>query len=747
MADEVASWICCGWLTTLEGVFNDLQAEAAEHSVVCNENSVRKAAKTGRKIHRHAQVVGVTTTGAALYRDLLASVNPCVVLVEEAAEIMEPQVLAALPDCVQQLVMIGDHEQLPPPVENFDMKRRGLDISMFQRLIESGHPHVVLHLQNRMRDEIAELLRVLRIYKKLETNPRTTRKNKAPGCVRTSLFFWSHSEPEAKSGFSYYNEAEARMVSHLAIWMAKQHNVGLDKVTVIAAYKEQVRLIRRQITQLFQQDDFARALPGSPLLPGQAEPGKKDERLRSPIRVESIDNFQGDENDIIIVSLVRSSPPTREGTLGQLIGHLRTRNRLCVAVSRARCGLYMVGNAALLQAKNDNWSKVINHLRKKNEVGTAIPLVCERHPRSFGDIEASRKFSLECGVCRERCKELMRCGKHQCPSECHDHFQFSAAICKVEVKFTYDRCGHEGRKPCFQREEDVPCQRLCERELQCRHRCPLKCHENCREARCRECWEDERKEYTKRKKEEAEFEAKRRRSGELKRNPFLDRAIVTEINRDGNGSFDYRHVEGMMKSRSMSEDSSTVRIDKIEEVTVSSQMRARWESFQAEMVPSTAKPRLMFLYSKKTSLTADGLDGFGNEFPVKERDETSVCREGEVSFTLEPYWSVPHPSNNDVQLAMLYEVLIGEEMNTWDFAENPVACHADLRHHHSADSIVHHAAPDGDAGSQELSDSCVQKYIVLDRHQALPKFIVHFRLCKNKVLDLLRSLPVSMKVR
>ena len=112
MADEVASWICCGWLTTLEGAFNNLQAEAAEHSVVCNEYSVRKAAKTGRKIHRHAEVVGVTTTGAALYRDLLASVNPCVVLVEEAAEIMEPQVLAALPDCVQQLVMIGDHEQL-----------------------------------------------------------------------------------------------------------------------------------------------------------------------------------------------------------------------------------------------------------------------------------------------------------------------------------------------------------------------------------------------------------------------------------------------------------------------------------------------------------------------------------------------------------------------------------------------------------------------------------------------------------
>ena len=245
------------------------------------------------------------------------------------------------------------------------MKSRGLDISMFQRLIESGHPHVVLHLQNRMRDEIAELLRVLCIYKKLETNPVTTGRNKAPGCVRTSLFFWSHSEPEAKSGFSYYNEAEAQMVSHLAIWMAKQRNVGLDKVTVIAAYKEQVRLIREQITQLFQQDDFARALPGSPLLARQAEPGEKDEKLRSPIRVESIDNFQGDENDIIIVSLVRSSPPTQDGTVEQLIGHLCIRNRLCVAVSRARCGLYMVGNAALLQAKSENWSKVINHLRKK----------------------------------------------------------------------------------------------------------------------------------------------------------------------------------------------------------------------------------------------------------------------------------------------------------------------------------------------------------------------------------------------
>ena len=343
----------------------------------------------------------------------------------------------------------------------------------------------------------------------------------------------------------------------------------------------------------------------------------------------------------------------------------------------------------------------------------------------------------------------MRCGKHQCPSECHDHFRFSAATCKVGVKFTYDRCGHEGRKLCFQREEDVPCQRLCERKLQCRHRCPLKCHDNCRVARCRECWEDERKEYIKRKKEEAEFEPRRRRSGELKRNLFLDRAVVTEINRDSKG---YRHAECAMKRQSKTKDSSPVWIEKVEEVTVSSQMRARFESFRTEMLMPDAreKPKLMFLYSKKTSLTAEGLDGFGNDFAVKERDETSVCREGEVSFTVEPYWSVTHPSNNDVQLALLYEVLMGEDMEVWDLAQMPVecACHSDLLYYHDVDSIshYHYAAPDGDPGSQESSDPCVDKYLILDRHQALPKYIVHFRLCKNMVLDLLRSLPVSMKV-
>ena len=69
------------------------------------------------------------------------------------------------------------------------------------------------------------------------------------------------------------------------------------------------------------------------------------------IRITSVDNFQGEENDIILLSLVRSN---KNGE----IGFLSASNRACVALSRAKEGFYIIGNATMLQ-KNALWKKVI----------------------------------------------------------------------------------------------------------------------------------------------------------------------------------------------------------------------------------------------------------------------------------------------------------------------------------------------------------------------------------------------------
>ena len=88
---------------------------------------------------------------------------------EEAAEIIEGQLLSVLPPTIQHLVMLGDQKQLKPRV-NYQLIKMNLDCSMFERLINNNLDFEQLGKQCRMRDEIANLLRSLNIYTDLKTN-------------------------------------------------------------------------------------------------------------------------------------------------------------------------------------------------------------------------------------------------------------------------------------------------------------------------------------------------------------------------------------------------------------------------------------------------------------------------------------------------------------------------------------------------------------------------------------------------
>jgi len=101
---------------------------------------------------------------------LAADIKPSVMIVEEAAEILEGQLVAVIPPSVQHLIMIGDHKQLKPLVHFHRLKKHHhLDLSMFERLVNCNLPYKQLKFQSRMRDEFVALLRVLKIYKVLET--------------------------------------------------------------------------------------------------------------------------------------------------------------------------------------------------------------------------------------------------------------------------------------------------------------------------------------------------------------------------------------------------------------------------------------------------------------------------------------------------------------------------------------------------------------------------------------------------
>ena len=105
----------------------------------------------------------------------LADINPSVMIVEEAAEILEGQLVTVIPPSVQHLIMIGDHKQLKPMVHYHRLKKHNhLDLSMFERLWNCGLPGKQLGFQCRMRDEFVDLLRKLEIYSDLKTHEQVT---------------------------------------------------------------------------------------------------------------------------------------------------------------------------------------------------------------------------------------------------------------------------------------------------------------------------------------------------------------------------------------------------------------------------------------------------------------------------------------------------------------------------------------------------------------------------------------------
>jgi len=87
------------------------------------------------------------------------------------------------------------------------------------------------------------------------------------------------------------------------------------------------------------------------------------------MRVTVVDNYQGEESDIILLSLVRSN---EKGN----VGFLKTENRICVALSRAKCGLYIMGNMENLCNSGNLWKNIKETLIHQDSYGKFICMYC-----------------------------------------------------------------------------------------------------------------------------------------------------------------------------------------------------------------------------------------------------------------------------------------------------------------------------------------------------------------------------------
>ncbi|KAL2754249.1 hypothetical protein ACRALDRAFT_1049711 [Sodiomyces alcalophilus JCM 7366] len=451
-----------------------------------------------RRTLLQADVVGVTTTGLARNMAMLRHVRPKVVVCEEAAEIMEAHLISALMPGVEHFIQIGDHRQLRPQILNHSLSLETssgrawqLDRSQFERRAtgEPGMraaPVAQLDVQRRMRPEVARLIRT--VYPNLRDHPSVMELPDVVG-MRTNLYWLDHNHPEAaaKDGEprvkSHSNDWEVDMATALVRHLVRQGEYAASDIALLTPYTGQLRKLRAGLSREFEVFLGERDLDvlafeddgeGSNREASDTQERHKTlqkKQLTQTLRLATVDNFQGEEAKVVVVSLVRSNRDRK-------VGFLRTENRINVLLSRAQHGMYLIGNTDTYLHVG-MWSDVHAQLAQADAVGDAFPLCCPRHPDKTILCSEPDDFARKSpeGGCELPCDERLEPCGHRCRARCHSRAMHDAFLCPRECPRIRSTCQHACKKlcgetcgPCFEEVRDV--------ELPCGHIRPsMRCYE------------------------------------------------------------------------------------------------------------------------------------------------------------------------------------------------------------------------------------------------------------------------------
>ncbi|KAJ3132372.1 ATP-dependent helicase NAM7 [Physocladia obscura] len=293
-----------------------------------------------REILMHANVICVTCAGAGDPR--LSKFSFKTVLIDESTQSAEPECLIPLVMGCKQAILIGDHQQLGPVIMNKKAAKAGLSQSLFERLVILGHRPLRLEVQYRMHPCLSSFPSNMFYEGSLQDgvgmNDRVRKNLDFPWPVaETPMFFLSSSGQEeiSASGTSYLNRTEASNCEKIVTRFLKA-GIAPAQIGVITPYEGQ----RAFLVNYMQ---FTGTL-------------KKE--LYKEIEIASVDAFQGREKDYIIVSCVRSNDH-------QGIGFLSDPRRLNVALTRAKYGVCLLGNAKVL-AKHPLWYELLMEYKNNN---------------------------------------------------------------------------------------------------------------------------------------------------------------------------------------------------------------------------------------------------------------------------------------------------------------------------------------------------------------------------------------------
>lgn len=271
-----------------------------------------------------ARVIACTLVGAA--SRVLEHKHFSTLFIDEAAQALEAACWIAILHA-DRVILAGDHCQLPPTIKCIEAARGGLDRTLIQK-VSRHKPEVVsmLRMQYRMHEDIMRFPSFWFYNNELQAAPEV--KHRGVLEYDTPVVWVDTSENEFREtatteGFGRVNKAEAGLlVEQLKAYMEKVGGARILEESIdfglISPYRAQVQYIR----SLLKQDHFFRP-------------------YRRLLTVHTVDGFQGQERDVIFISLVRANEN------GQ-IGFLSDLRRMNVAITRARMKLIILGDASTL---------------------------------------------------------------------------------------------------------------------------------------------------------------------------------------------------------------------------------------------------------------------------------------------------------------------------------------------------------------------------------------------------------------
>ncbi|XP_034220351.1 probable helicase MAGATAMA 3 isoform X8 [Prunus dulcis] len=266
-----------------------------------------------------------------------------VVIIDEAAQAVEPAILVPLTNGCKQVFLIGDPVQLPATVISPIAAKFGYGMSLFERFQRAGYPVTMLKMQYRMHPEIRSFPSREFYSESLEDGPNIKEQTKRSWhdyrCFGPFCFFDLHEAKESEDSGSKSNDAEVEFVMLLYNKLVSKYPElkSSHQFAIISPYAAQVNLLKERFKSTF---------------------GVQSEKV---VDITTVDGCQGREKDVAIFSCVRAS---EKGA----IGFLADFRRMNVGITRAKSSILVVGSASTLRKGDKHWNNLVESAEKRDSV-------------------------------------------------------------------------------------------------------------------------------------------------------------------------------------------------------------------------------------------------------------------------------------------------------------------------------------------------------------------------------------------